>query len=88
MMSSLPCVVDGDAVHSKRSCVVVGDLLLPGGVDDAPRVVRMRLTGKMPPVHMRVREASPPPKRRKRLSLPGPSVGCQENSYFPRVGVG
>ena len=33
-------------------------------------------------------EASPPPKRNKWLYLPGPKRGSQEDSHFPRVGVG
>ena len=58
------------------------------GVNDTPREVRRRLTGKTTPGHMRVEEASPPPKRRKWLFLPGPSRGNQENGLFPRIGMG
>ena len=86
MICSLPSVVDGDAVHPKRSFVVEGDLPLLGGVDDAPRVVRRRLTHKTP-IHERTGEASPPPKKEMAVPL-GPSLGCQENIYFPRVGAG
>ena len=61
---------------------------LPEEVNDRPKEVRRRFRGKTP-VHQVVGvEVGPPTKRKKRLSLPGPCWGCQESSYFPRVGVG
>ena len=60
----------------------------PGEVNDKPRLVRRRLRGKTPVLVVVGRVASPPAKRRKWLSLPGPSREHQESSHFPRVGVG
>ena len=66
----------------------IGYLPLPGGVEDRPRDIRRRL-GRKTPVHvLGLREASPPLKRRKWSSLPGPFLGNQESDYLPRVGVG
>ena len=60
----------------------------PEEVNDRPIKVRRRLRGKTP-IHQVVgREASPPPKRRKWLFLPGPARGDQEGSHFPRIGGG
>ena len=66
----------------------VGHHSRPEEVNDRPMGVRRRLTSKTPMHQVGDREASPPPKRRKWLPLPGPSRGCQESSYFPRIGVG
>ena len=66
----------------------VGNHSLPEEVNDEPRVKRRRIRGKTPIHDVFGRGASPPPKRRKWLSLPGPQGGYQESSYFPRVGVG
>ena len=60
----------------------------PEEVNDGPKVVRRRLRHKTPGHLVVGRGSSPPPKRRKWLSLPGPSRGYQESSYFPRVGEG
>ena len=57
-------------------------------VNDGPKVVRRRIRGKTPRHEVLGEVASPPPTRRKWLSLPGPSRGYQDNSHFPRVGVG
>ena len=83
---SPPFRSDDGGLHAQRDCVR-GDLSLPGGVDDAPRGVRRRISRKTS-THDGVLESGPAPKRRKRLSLPGPTSGCHESSYFPRVGVG
>ena len=80
-----------EVIHARIGHCGVGDVghhSLPEEVNDGPKVVRRRIRG-VTPVHEVVgREASPPPKRRKWLSLPGPLRGFQESSYFPRVGVG
>ena len=78
MTSAPPRVLHDDTSYPKR-VFTEGDLPLPGGVEDVPRVVRRRLTRKTP-IHERTGEASPPLKRRKWLSLPGPSKGCQKSS--------
>ena len=83
-----------EVVHSVHSKFFHGGLVgeghhsLPEEVNDKPKVVRRRLRGKTPILNLVGREASPPPKQRKWLILPGPSRGSQENSHFPRVGVG
>ena len=84
----LPGVVHGDLVSFQNHCDVDGDHRLLGRVDDAPRLMRRRLTGNTPTHAAQGLEASPPPKRRKWLYLPWPSRGSQESSYFPRVGEG
>ena len=61
---------------------------LPGGVNDALVTFRRRLVRKIPTSHVLEREASPVPKRRTWLLLPGPSRGYQVDSHFPRVGIG
>ena len=84
---SSPDIDSGGIVHPLGN-LEAGDLPLSGGVEDTPRVIRRSLSRKTPPHELGIREASPPPKRRKWLSLPGPFMGNQESSYFPRVGVG
>ena len=66
----------------------LGHHALPEEANNKPKVVRRRLRGKSSHVGGVDRETSPPPKRRKSLSLPGHLGGYQESSYFPRVGVG
>ena len=61
---------------------------LPDGVNDTPRAIRKRLTSKTHPSYIRLREASPPPKRRKGSFFPGRSRGFQEGDLFPRIGMG
>ena len=61
---------------------------LPEGVNDTPRAIRKRLTSKTHPSYIRLREASPPPKRRKGSFFPGRSRGFQEGDLFPRIGMG
>ena len=78
----------GRAMHLPVMHREVGHLSLPEEVKDEPRSVRRRIRCKMPLHAVVGRGASPPPKRRKWLSLPGPVEGYQESSYFPRVGVG
>ena len=56
-------------------------------MNGTPKVVRRRLRVRLLN-HLVGREASPPPKRRKWLILPGPFRGSQEDSLFPRVWVG
>ena len=55
---------------------------LPEGVNDTPRAIRKRLTSKTHPSYIRLREASPPPKRRKGSFFPGRSRGFQEGDLF------
>ena len=69
---------DGELGHHSR----------PEEENDRPKVVRWRIRGKTP-FHVVWEEwATPTPKRRKWLSLPGPSRGFQDSNHFPRVGVG
>ena len=70
----VPPISTGDGIIRPMHGCVKRDLPLPGGVDDAPRVMRRRITGKTP-IHVGITEASPPPKRREWLSLLGPSRG-------------
>ena len=84
---SLPGIDLGGITHPVQD-MGVGYLPLPGGVEDGPRDIRRRLSRKTPHHVLGFREASPPPKRRKWPSLPGPLKGNQESGYFPRVGVG
>ena len=84
---SSPGTDSGGITHPVQD-VGAGYLPLTGGVEDAPRVIRRRLNRKTPPHVLGIREASPPPMRRKWPSLLGPLMGNQESDYFPRVGVG
>ena len=72
-----PCHVGppSGSVHPPEMHGDMGHHSLPEEVNDEPRVMRRRIRGKTP-LHVVVgRGASPPPKRRKWLSLPGPVGG-------------
>ena len=77
-----------DRCTQKSAVHCEGIHTLPGGVDEIP--VKFSGDGSVVSfLHGSCGEGvSPPPKRRKWLFLPGPEIGSQEDSHFPRVGVG
>ena len=64
-------------------CGDLGHHSRPEEVNDGPRVIRRRIRGKTPRHEVLGEVASPPPKRRKWLSIPGPSGGYPGQQPLP-----